>query len=336
MVKYMRRRKSKKMNRTIIIIMACLLFGLTAGYGALNTNLNMQTIGIIKGTTPDILKKKVVTSGDGLYIDQGTSGRYVYRGKNPNNYVKFNNELWRIVSIEKDNVLKIVRNESLGNIAYDVVGNRDSSSGGAGGTYCQTATSGCNAWASVVGNTNNAGIIGTVTKDSSLNTYLNTTYYNTFTATTKKQIQNYNFNVGAVGGSSASSPVPFYLLQSNEQRAYWNGNLGLLNVSDYLQASSSSDCMALYYGWAGGVPCATSNYLNKGLEMWLLNSEEASSKSNWMVWGSNYSGGGGLCADGGNSCNPSSSKKAVYPVTHLKATTSFSGSGTSNNPYMIN
>ena len=39
-----------------------------------------------------------VTSGDGLYGDEYTSGRYVYRGTNPNNYIMFNNELWRIIS----------------------------------------------------------------------------------------------------------------------------------------------------------------------------------------------------------------------------------------------
>ena len=35
----------------------------------------------------------VADSGDGLYADEYTSGRYVYRGSNPDNYIEFNGEL---------------------------------------------------------------------------------------------------------------------------------------------------------------------------------------------------------------------------------------------------
>ncbi len=40
----------------------------------------------------------LVSSGDGLYEDQYENGRYIYRGQSPNNYVEFNNELWRIIA----------------------------------------------------------------------------------------------------------------------------------------------------------------------------------------------------------------------------------------------
>ena len=43
-----------------------------------------------------------VESGDGLYEDSTRAGRYVYKGANPNNYIEFNNELWRIVAKEAD------------------------------------------------------------------------------------------------------------------------------------------------------------------------------------------------------------------------------------------
>ena len=42
---------------------------------------------------------KVVNKDDGLYE---TTDNYVYRGSNPNNYIKFNNKVWRIVSIDKE------------------------------------------------------------------------------------------------------------------------------------------------------------------------------------------------------------------------------------------
>lgn len=52
-----------------------------------------------------------------------------YIGENPHNYVKFNNELWRIVGLmnnisdelgNKGSYLKIIRNESIGAYAYDI------------------------------------------------------------------------------------------------------------------------------------------------------------------------------------------------------------------------
>ncbi len=55
----------------------------------------------------DILKKNNVLSqtGDGLYE---MNNEWVYRGEDPNNYVLLNDELWRIVKIDKDNKIKII------------------------------------------------------------------------------------------------------------------------------------------------------------------------------------------------------------------------------------
>ena len=63
----------------------------------------------------------LVTSGDGLYKDEYEDGRYFYKGSNPNNYVTFNNEVsgWRIISIEKDGSIKIMRNNSIGNQTWN-------------------------------------------------------------------------------------------------------------------------------------------------------------------------------------------------------------------------
>ena len=103
----------------------------------------------------------IVTSGDGLYKDE-YEDRYFYKGANPNNYIIFNNETWRIISIEGDGTIKIMRNESIGNIAWD--------------------SSNSINW----------------DKPASLNTYLNDTYYNTLTETAKKQISTHNFSIGGI------------------------------------------------------------------------------------------------------------------------------------------
>ena len=54
----------------------------------------------------DKLMKDVVTSKSGLYqIEDG----YVYKGKKVNNYVKFADKIYRIISIDKDGILKLVK-----------------------------------------------------------------------------------------------------------------------------------------------------------------------------------------------------------------------------------
>ena len=52
---------------------------------------------------------------------------YRYEGKNPNNYIWFNNELWRIIGVFDEashgligqNLVKIIRNDSIGGLAWD-------------------------------------------------------------------------------------------------------------------------------------------------------------------------------------------------------------------------
>ena len=65
---------------------------------------------------------EIVTEGDGLYKDEYENGRYIYKGANPNNYITFNNETWRIISVENDGTIKIMRNESIGNQKWDLDG----------------------------------------------------------------------------------------------------------------------------------------------------------------------------------------------------------------------
>ena len=74
--------------------------------------------------TPTIIiggqEVKIVTTGDGLYKDEYEDGKYTYKGANPNNYITFNNETWRIISVENDGTIKIMRNENIGNRVWDI------------------------------------------------------------------------------------------------------------------------------------------------------------------------------------------------------------------------
>ena len=103
----------------------------------------------------------VTTTGDGLYADEYEEGKYIYKGANPNNYIEFNNELWRILSAENDKTIKIVKNDLLANKSWDDFFNS-------------------NNW----------------TSPATLNIYLNETYLNTLKETNK--IVNHSFAIGGV------------------------------------------------------------------------------------------------------------------------------------------
>ncbi len=61
---------------------------------------------------------EVVTRGNGLYADEYETDKYDYRGANPNNYIWFNDEMWRIVSKEQDGTYKIILNSNIGSIVW--------------------------------------------------------------------------------------------------------------------------------------------------------------------------------------------------------------------------
>ncbi len=120
-------------------------------------------------TTAQKLIKIVTTSGDGLYADEYEPNRYVYKGANPNNYITFNNTLYRIMAVESDGTLKIMANSSIGYQYWD--------------------TTSSYIWSS-----------------ASLNTYLNGTFYNGVSEN-KGAIITHIWNAGGYNSSSLSSSM---------------------------------------------------------------------------------------------------------------------------------
>ena len=191
---------------------------------------------------------ELVTSGDGLYEDQYETGRYIYRGSNPNNYIQFNNELWRIVAKETDGTYKIIRdellsqNENYTKMAYDEAYHRSHENN----TFCTDTYSGCGVYAAVSGTfqTPNGSHSGTVTEDSSIKEYLNDIYYPTLTGIAKTQMQSHTFNIGAVlilnGDEDGDDSIEKNI--AGEKMYKWTGHVGLINVSDVLRASTNVAC----------------------------------------------------------------------------------------------
>ena len=283
------------------------------------------------GTTPsgesasEKLIATTVTTGDGLYADGYEEGRYVYKGANPSNYIIFNNEEWRIISVEADGTLKIVRMANLGSRPYDVAGNRDNASNGAGGTYCSSSAKGCNVWAKT-DNFINGSLSGTVLKNSSLNEYLNAEYYNSLDDIAKDKIQNHVFYYGPVDSLDDSQTIESTI--EAEKKYSWMGNIGLMQASDYVRATFDPLCISINSGVSAPYHCGQFNFLTLGDTQWpwLLN---AFPSTNYGIFTISENGFIHMGVDGAKG------DRAVWPSLYLKSDIQLSGKGTEANPYSI-
>jgi len=336
----MRRRKRRKQRKIIILTSIALLFVLTTGYAAFQTNLNITAKGNIidKGIRPIELKNNLVTSGDGLYKDTTEDDKYIFKGANPNNYITFNSELWRIINLDENGNLKIIRNDALTK-PWDEYNTRNSTTS----TYCNNTTwPTCNAWAAttnLVGtpsvftiyapNGESAGATatfsGTVSADASLNTYLNNDYYNTLTEESQKAIEPHDFNVASPGNNSDTENIATNIKQ--EQVYKWKGKIGLMNVTDVLKTSPSDSCSTLQSGQCmnnSERTCKNNNWLIKYNEFTL---SPYPNSDRYLVWNISAEG----CIYTGSTESSFSSRTVIY----LKSDIYLKGTGEENNPFTI-
>ncbi len=285
----------------------------------------------------------VVTEGDGLYADINESSKYIYRGSNPNNYIMFNNELWRIVSKETDGTYKIIKKDFLSETqAFDTANNRSADKN----TYCTSPQNGCNVFAAVSGNfsTPDNSHTGTVTEDSSIKKYLNETYYNSLSSTAKTQITPHSFNIGVVDILKNAEEDSIANNIADEKMYTWTGNVGLINVSDVLKASTNSSCTSAsyQYKWLSGEDTASicdSNYLtemNNAKPYWTINglSGEGLSESNWN-WKLNIFEKDSTKLVLSNTNSNYSQYGNILPVVYLNSSTLLTGTGTESDPFQI-
>ena len=316
-------------------------------------------------TTPTIDVKGVdvalVTTGDGLYKDDTVSYRYVYKGVSPNNYIKLGNDMYRIIALENDGTLKVIKNEKVGNIPFDpgygyalsgvkgansIEGTRYSS---VSTDYCylnsgtESQYYGCNVWGSNTTTLDSDGnhvtkmpiSVGGTLKDlpedeAYINTYLNGTWYNSLSTDVQNLITTHMFNVGSV---KISSTQDINIDVTQESTYKWNGKVGLMNPTDYVKSNSNIDtCGTVYLSsyWGG-------NYETCKTTTWIYN--DIANNANYPrtiapvsgpssnVWSVN-SGAGYLSNDDARS------GLGAVPVLYLSSAITLDGSGTSMDPYI--
>ena len=335
----LRRNFRKNRNKIILTTAFALVFCLCVGYAAFQTTINFNIKGNIKKKllTPRDLTKNVVTTGDGLYADTTEDGRYIYRGANPNNYIKLGSDMYRIIAVESDNTLKVIKNGSIGSKYFDERNARYSTNSS---DYC-TSTSGCKVWGSktTMLDTNGNNVTqmprevgGTLynlpEKEATLNTYLNSDWYNSLSSNVQNIVVSHMFNVGVTkyDETNLSNTI------SQEATYKWKGKLGLMNPSDYVKASTNSAC--------DSVKAYNSNrscYNNSATHNWVF-AGPATKSALWTIAPCSGSGASNVFHVGSSGKSTDGSafgSTGAVPVLYLSSDISFSGGGTSDSPYTV-
>ena len=273
-----------------------------------------------------------------------------YIGANPNNYVYFNCsdysnqsdstcEKWRIIGVFKSmtkedgsqaDLVKIIRNDSLGSYSWDYTSSGSYSNNWSNGTLQKLLNSGAYY----------NGTTGTYYNASTTATNVDFTSAGLKNDTTRNAIESVVWNLG--GLSSASNTTSAFYSSERGTTVYsgrpttWTGKIGLMYPSDYGYATAGGSttnratCMTTNLdNWSGsGVSdCRNNDYLYKSsYYQWTLTPRSASSFGSFYVKSSGY----------GSSCGVDV-VNAVRPAAYLKSSISLSsvGDGSSISPYQL-
>lgn len=297
-----------------------------------------------KGTKyiKELYKNETERAKNGLKKDNTSDANIRYEGSNPNNYVKFNDELWRIIGVFADNI-KLIRNEALGDLSWD--SSESSINRGLG----------VNEWSR-----------------SDLKEYLNTMYYggsavtcyneaNNTTTTcpaaslnepAKTMIDDHTWNTGAIEYATRTDTIAFYNAERGSltgkkctdgvgcndtvtRTTSWTGYVALPYTTDWAYASSKVECQtnlqtasddsSSYFKYI----CTQSNWMwhSDHLFMWMLSPAVRSSEA-LTVW---YACNNGFVNDMG-----AYSAYSVFPTIYLKSDIKIvGGTGIKADPYIL-
>ena len=239
----------------------------------------------------------------GMMEDVG--GNIRYYGADPNNYVTFNNELWRIIGVfqniddgtgKKETRIKIARSESIGNYAWN--------------------SNGANEWST-----------------ATLNTYLNGTYLNSLSTESQAMIGNAKWNLGGSSTYKGLYANDYYTFERGTtvysgRSTEWTGKIALMYPSDYMYAGDLSKCSKDGYNWdTDQTNCRDTSWLrNTSTTQWTLTPNSSNSNSVFYVLNS------GSVDNYISVANSFASRPILYLNSDVTIT---GGSGTYGNPYTL-
>ena len=296
----MRLRRFRKLRRNrnyatmVLVAFVGILSVMGIGYSYLQQRLTMDiSLSKKNNITRDYLayiiaSKNVNGNAEGLYTDEHGDIRYRGSDSQVKNYVTFNDEMWRIVGIFDGGYIKLYKEDSIG--SYNWNDNRN------------------NSWSS-----------------SSLYTYLNNTYYNTFSEQAQEQISSHMYYLSPVANASRSySDMYDDERYSGTSRSIIQ-SIGLLYPSDYGYSSNIS-CSRDLDEFSSSSDCnENGNWLFSSDGMWF---QTSISINNYQAFASSTTGDLTRLA--------TNIENSVHPVVYLQLNVVWNGgTGTETDPYKI-
>ena len=273
---------------------------------------------------------------------------YRYIGSSPNNYITYNDEVWRIIGVF-DGRIKIIRNASIGNMTWDYKKS---------GVGSSTTDSGSNDWTdsqlmymlNPTSYTLKTGYTsdGTYIYDGSGNiiyqlgckpasiasgatSYSCTTNTWALNSTALSQISEVTYYLGGISDSSLQSAQTYYVSERGTtvysgRPTSWTGLVGLMYRSDYAYTFANGVNDECYLG-------SSSCYDLSSDITWLYR------KNNDKITISPYYSSNNIIyidfSGTGYTTQGVNLFSLKYPVVYLRSDIKLDGTGTSSNPYVI-
>lgn len=334
-----------KVKINILVCFSCItILFLSIGYALLSESLTLEATGIIGKPSGEkfsevILSNELETlnNEDGLY---SYNSKYYFSGININNYVSFNEEVWRIISIEEDGSIKIIKNAVVdinelteiesknnfwlnntsdyikglilkeGRVLFDFKGRRPIDKN-LENSYCINTYNGCNAY-----DKGNYG--GQIVDDESLiKKYLENQYFPNMTKTAQQQVQNYTLNIGVVETNKKIDVV-----LSSEKSNTTSSFIGLANISDYVYATQDTTCRSSF----DKQNCANYNWLLlENYQYYLINGKKTN--TNAQMWT--------IDTTGKITSQDANNRFYLRPVVVLNKNITATGTGDINDMYIL-
>lgn len=247
------------------------------------------------------------TEKTGLDLNNPWAMKKYYVGKNPSNYLILNRSCYRIVGITSNNSIKIV---------YDgpVSDNTTCTPASNKGVIAELVwdETGSNDWNKPATLKNLIAIWDT---DKNVNNIIQS-------LDVEKLVQP-NWYIGKTKDNKNLTLKELIMLERSvtSKDSYY---IGLLNVSDYLKASSNIACDGLNKDTKK--ECIVDNYLYDGNEIWFFNTTEIQNYQNHAYQ---------LQKNGSIKLKATTTEGDVRPVLYLKNTVTLTGSGRSSSPYIV-
>ena len=267
------------------------------------------------------------TQGTGKVVNEKG---YRYEGKNPNNYIWFNNELWRIIGVfdstshgqSGQNLVKIIRGESIGGLAWHKSNTNDWSASSLksllNGAYYdwdsnkESVSTYCYGYDDIPGNCDysEVGI-----NDTYRNMIQNVTWYlrgHDSESATAESFYNYERTTGTVSSGRPTETT---------------GYIGLMYPSDYGYSVLASSCarttnLDSYYTSS----CSGQSWMYKAVEEWTITPNSYTYSTVYFLFSSGHPSKSGITNYG----------YSIRPVLYLKSNVYVvDGNGSISDPYIL-